>query len=121
MDRFAVSLTVFEGQKFQVYPKSNNNNSDTYFYIQARLNTELLTTDPVLATTSDSPIFDTELAWELDEKSLKYLKSQRSMIKVQCFRLNHVERVREQLGYVMLDLRQATETRPAAQKWYSQF
>jgi centrosomal protein CEP120 len=65
---------------------------------------------------SPDPIWDTELAWELDGKMLRYLRTQRAMLKLQCFAL-HPDAHRELVGYVMLDLRQA-QSIPAKEKWY---
>jgi hypothetical protein len=82
-------------------------------YIQCRFNNEILTTDPVDYETD--PIWDTELAWQLDLKTLRYLRTQRAMLKLQCFSLDQYNQ-RELVGYLMLDLRQAQDL-PAKEKW----
>lgn len=82
-------------------------------YLQCRFNNEILTTDPVDFSTD--PIWDTELAWEMDGKTLRYLRTQRAMLKLQCFSLSSNNQ-RELVGYIMLDLRQAQDI-PAKEKW----
>ena len=57
--------------------------------------------------------WDTELAFELDGRTLKYLRTSRAMIKCQLFRLLQRNSggavVREPLAYCMLDLRAARQ------------
>ena len=83
-------------------------------YIQCRFNGEILSTDPVELVTS--PIWDTELAWDIDAKILGFLRSQRASLKLVCFTLDHLNR-REAVGYVMLDLRAASQEGPVPEKW----
>ena len=49
--------------------------------IEANFDGEILNTDTV--THTDSPKFNTELAWEIDKKSLHQHKLQRTPIKIQ--------------------------------------
>lgn len=51
--------------------------------IEANFDGEILNTDTV--THTDSPKFNTELAWEIDKKSLHQHKLQRTPIKIQVF------------------------------------
>ena len=85
-------------------------------YVQCRFNNEILTTDP--ADHSATPIWDTELAWDVGTKLLSFLRSQRSTLKLVCYSIDASNR-REALGYVMLDLRGAAQgTPPYPEKWY---
>ncbi|KAJ2996883.1 hypothetical protein HDV02_006058 [Globomyces sp. JEL0801] len=103
-----ILVTVFEGRNFVKKPDQ--------VYIQCRFNNEILTTDPVLQ--SSSPIWDTELAWDIDHKLLSYLRSQRATLKLVVYSINGTSQ-REPLGYVILDLRAATAgSPPHPDKWY---
>ncbi|NWS82994.1 CE120 protein, partial [Toxostoma redivivum] len=83
--------------------------------VEARLDGEQLATDPVEHT--DQPEFATELAWELDRKALHQHRLQRTPIKLQCFALDPVSSAKENIGYIVLDLRAAHEKKQAP-KWY---
>ncbi|KAJ3318930.1 hypothetical protein HDV06_006919 [Boothiomyces sp. JEL0866] len=85
-------------------------------YIQCRFNNEILTTDPVQQT--KSPIFDTELAWDIEHKQLSFLRSQRATLKLQVYSINSHSQ-RELLGYIILDLRAASGQSPYPEKWYT--
>ncbi|KAJ3217480.1 hypothetical protein HK099_005458 [Clydaea vesicula] len=63
------------------------------------------------------PLFDTELAWELDTKALGFLRSQRASLKMVLYSILPNNR-RDTLGYIMLDLRGASQSTPATEKWY---
>ncbi|KAJ3045743.1 hypothetical protein HDV00_007869 [Rhizophlyctis rosea] len=103
-----VLITLFEGRYFVRRPGSK-------VYVQCRFNDEILTTDPVDHT--PKPIWDTELAWDIDTKILGFLRSQRVRLKLICYTIDTQNR-REPLGYVMLDLRTAEADLPAQEKWY---
>ena len=66
----------------------------------------ILTSDPVAQT--GSPRIDTELAWELDKKSLHEHKMQRTPIKLNIISIS--DKGKELLGYIILDLRSAGES-----------
>ncbi|NWT79817.1 CE120 protein, partial [Lanius ludovicianus] len=83
--------------------------------VEAKLDGEQLATDPVEHT--DQPEFATELAWELDRKALHQHRLQRTPIKLQCFALGPVSSAKENIGYIVLDLRAAQEQRQTP-KWY---
>ncbi|CAG8740081.1 644_t:CDS:2 [Gigaspora margarita] len=74
-----------------------------------------LSTDTVEQTSF--PIWNTELAWEVDHKTLLLLRSQWAHLKLQCFSVNSSDRS-ELIGYTMLDLRTTSE-RPGKEKWIS--
>ncbi|NXL87387.1 CE120 protein, partial [Alectura lathami] len=83
--------------------------------VEAKFDGEQLATDPVEHT--DQPEFATELAWELDRKALHQHRLQRTPIKLQCFALDPLSSVKENVGYVVLDLR-AVQEKKQAPKWY---
>ncbi|XP_062368842.1 centrosomal protein of 120 kDa isoform X5 [Cinclus cinclus] len=83
--------------------------------VEARLDGEQLATDPVEHT--EQPEFATELAWELDRKALHQHRLQRTPIKLQCFTLDPLSSAKENIGYIVLDLRAAHEKKQAP-KWY---
>ncbi|KAJ8322706.1 hypothetical protein QVD99_007649 [Batrachochytrium dendrobatidis] len=106
-----VQATVFEGRNFTRQPGSK-------VYVQCRFNNEILTTDPAdhLAT----PIWDTELAWDVDTKLLGFLRSQRVSLKLICYSIDIKTNKRESLGYIMLDLRAAIQGPPPfPEKWFT--
>ncbi|KFV13229.1 Centrosomal protein of 120 kDa, partial [Tauraco erythrolophus] len=83
--------------------------------VEAKFDGEQLATDPVEHT--DQPEFATELAWELDRKALHQHRLQRTPIKLQCFALDPVSSAKENIGYIVLDLR-AVQEKKQAPKWY---
>ncbi|NWR74253.1 CE120 protein, partial [Centropus unirufus] len=86
-----------------------------FLIVEAKFDGEQLATDPVEHT--DQPEFATELAWELDRKALHQHRLQRTPIKLQCFALDPVSSAKENIGYIVLDLRAVQEKRQAP-KWY---
>ncbi|XP_010076886.1 PREDICTED: centrosomal protein of 120 kDa, partial [Pterocles gutturalis] len=83
--------------------------------VEAKFDGEQLATDPIEHT--DQPEFATELAWELDRKALHQHRLQRTPIKLQCFALDRVSSAKENIGYIVLDLR-AVQEKKQAPKWY---
>ncbi|KAF1613908.1 UNVERIFIED_CONTAM: hypothetical protein FQV15_0015342, partial [Eudyptes pachyrhynchus] len=83
--------------------------------VEAKFDGEQLATDPIEHT--DQPEFATELAWELDRKALHQHRLQRTPIKLQCFALDPVSSAKENIGYIVLDLR-AVQEKKQAPKWY---
>nr|XP_054508227.1 centrosomal protein of 120 kDa isoform X2 [Agelaius phoeniceus] len=107
-DRLLIVVSVLEGRCFPKRPKH-------MLIVEAKLDGEQLATDPVEHT--DQPEFATELAWELDRKALHQHRLQRTPIKLQCFALDPVSSAKENIGYIVLDLRAAPEKKQAP-KWY---
>ncbi|XP_037980789.1 centrosomal protein of 120 kDa isoform X2 [Motacilla alba alba] len=107
-DRLLIVVSVLEGRCFPKRPKY-------MLVVEAKLDSEQLATDPVEHT--DQPEFATELAWELDRKALHQHRLQRTPIKLQCFALDPVSSAKENIGYIVLDLRAAPEKKQAP-KWY---
>ncbi|KAJ3261499.1 hypothetical protein HK103_005334 [Boothiomyces macroporosus] len=108
MATHTILVTIYEGKNFVKRPDQ--------VYIQCRFNNEILTTDPVPQT--KSPIFDTELAWDIEHKQLSFLRSQRATLKLQVYSINSYSQ-RELLGYIILDLRAASGQAPYPEKWYT--
>uniref|UniRef100_A0A8C2T0R6 Centrosomal protein of 120 kDa n=1 Tax=Coturnix japonica TaxID=93934 RepID=A0A8C2T0R6_COTJA len=108
-DRLLIVVAVLEGRCFPKRPKH-------MLVVEAKFDGEQLATDPVEHT--DQPEFATELAWELDRKALHQHRLQRTPIKLQCFALDPLSSVKENIGYVVLDLR-AVQEKKQTPKWYS--
>ncbi|XP_065600391.1 centrosomal protein of 120 kDa [Cyrtonyx montezumae] len=107
-DRLLIVVSVLEGRCFPKRPKY-------MLIVEAKFDGEQLATDPV--EHSDQPEFATELAWELDRKALHQHRLQRTPIKLQCFALDPLSSVKENIGYVVLDLR-AVQEKKQTPKWY---
>ncbi|NWV51745.1 CE120 protein, partial [Daphoenositta chrysoptera] len=107
-DRLLIVVSVLEGRCFPKRPKH-------MLIVEAKLDGEQLATDPVEHT--DQPEFATELAWELDRKALHQHRLQRTPIKLQCFAVDPLSSSKENIGYIVLDLRAAQEKKQTP-KWY---
>ncbi|KAM6304353.1 centrosomal protein of 120 kDa isoform 2-T2 [Podargus strigoides] len=107
-DRLLIVVSVLEGRYFPKRPKH-------VLIVEAKFDGEQLATDPVEHT--DQPEFATELAWELDRKALHQHRLQRTPIKLQCFALDSVSSAKENIGYIVLDIR-AVQEKKQAPKWY---
>lgn len=106
-----ILVSVFEGKSF-----GSQSHSNETIYIQCRFNNEILTTDPVPHTSS--PIWDTELAWDIPHKQLSYLRSTRAPLKLLVYSLDTLTGQREVVGWIVLDLRAAQAGDVPLQKWY---
>eukprot|EP00069_Balaena_mysticetus_P015179 bmy_09010T0 len=107
-DQLLIVVSILEGRHFPKRPKH-------MLVVEAKFDGEQLATDPVDHT--DQPEFATELAWEIDRKALHQHRLQRTPIKLHCFALDPLSSSRETIGYIVLDLRTAQETKQAP-KWY---
>ncbi|NXB97625.1 CE120 protein, partial [Orthonyx spaldingii] len=107
-DRLLIVVSVLKGRCFPQRPKH-------MLIVEAKLNGEQVATDPV--EHSDQPEFATELAWELDRKALHQHRLQRTPIKLQCFALDPESSAKENIGYIVLDLRAAQQKKQAL-IWY---
>ncbi|NWX46358.1 CE120 protein, partial [Steatornis caripensis] len=107
-ERLLIVVSVLEGRYFPKRPKH-------MLIVEAKFDGEQLATDPIEHT--DQPEFATELAWELDRKALHQHRLQRTPIKLQCFALDAVSSAKENIGYIVLDLR-AVQEKKQAPKWY---
>lgn len=107
-DQLLIVVSILEGRHFPKRPKH-------MLVVEAKFDGEQLATDPVDHT--DQPEFATELAWEIDRKVLHQHRLQRTPIKLQCFALDPQTSAKETVGYIVLDLRTAQETKQAP-RWY---
>uniref|UniRef100_A0A4W5R5F5 Centrosomal protein of 120 kDa n=1 Tax=Hucho hucho TaxID=62062 RepID=A0A4W5R5F5_9TELE len=107
-DQLLIVVSILEGRQF---PKSQRHN----LIVHARFDGEQLATDPV--DHKEQPQFCTELAWELDRRTLHQHRLQRTPIKLQCYAVDTTTSVKECVGYIILDLRSVQETKQAP-KWY---
>ncbi|XP_063956230.1 centrosomal protein of 120 kDa-like [Lytechinus pictus] len=115
-EQYLLVVSVICGRKFPKRPSQE-------LLVESRFDGELLATDPVQH--GETPEFHTELAWELSKKTLHQHRLQRTPIKLQCYSVNVQTKTRENIGYVILDLRsalvkEATPAKlPVASKWYN--
>uniref|UniRef100_A0A8C0QPW9 Centrosomal protein of 120 kDa n=1 Tax=Chelonoidis abingdonii TaxID=106734 RepID=A0A8C0QPW9_CHEAB len=107
-DQLLIVVSILEGRHFPRRAKH-------MLVVEAKFDGEQLATDPV--DHADQPEFATELAWELDRKALHQHRLQRTPIKLQCFALDPRSSTKENIGYIVLDLRAAQEKKQAP-KWY---
>ncbi|XP_036000182.1 centrosomal protein of 120 kDa isoform X2 [Fundulus heteroclitus] len=101
-EQLLIVVSILEGRHFPKTPRLS-------LVVQASFDGEHLETDPV--EHREQPQFCTELAWELDRKTLHQHRLQRTPIKLQCFALDPSSKKKENVGYVVLDLRSVTEVR----------
>ncbi|KAJ3073442.1 hypothetical protein HDU98_001492 [Podochytrium sp. JEL0797] len=106
-----VLVTVREGRHFHLPPTLAP--ATTKLYAQCRFNNEILTTDPT--PFSHDPVWDTDLAWQMQTKPLAFLRTQRAKLKLACFAIDTASNQRVQIGYIMLDLRTASSL--STPKW----
>ncbi|XP_017288610.1 centrosomal protein of 120 kDa isoform X2 [Kryptolebias marmoratus] len=107
-DQLLIVVSVLEGRRFPKSPRLR-------LEVQASFDGEQLATDPV--EHREQPQFSTELAWELDRRTLHQHRLQRTPIKLQCFSVDPGSKKRENVGYVVLDLRSVQEVRQDP-RWY---
>ncbi|XP_047237996.1 centrosomal protein of 120 kDa isoform X1 [Girardinichthys multiradiatus] len=107
-DQLLIVVSILEGRHFPKSPRLS-------LVVQASFDGEHLETDPV--EHREQPQFSTELAWELDRKTLHQHRLQRTPIKLQCFTLDSISKKKENVGYIVLDLRSVQEVRQEP-RWY---
>ncbi|XP_051950494.1 centrosomal protein of 120 kDa-like [Xyrauchen texanus] len=107
-DQLLIVVSILEGRQFPRSPQHT-------LVVEARFDGETLATDPV--EHKDQPQFCTELAWELDRKTLHQHRLQRTPIKLQCFTVDSSTSARKCVGYIILDLRSVQEIKQAP-KWH---
>ncbi|KAL5109842.1 hypothetical protein TcWFU_001704 [Taenia crassiceps] len=107
--RCLIVVSVISGRNFIDKPGAS-------VIAEAKLDREILSTDPV--PHSPTPRFEQELAWEVDRIGLRQYRLQRASIKLQIFTISHATSPcsRNPLGYIVLDVRSATERRIF--KWF---
>ncbi|XP_034547360.1 centrosomal protein of 120 kDa [Notolabrus celidotus] len=107
-DQLLIVVSILEGRHFPKIPRLS-------LVVQASFDGEHLATDPV--EHREQPQFSTELAWELDRRTLHQHRLQRTPIKLQCFTVDSVSKKRENIGYIVLDLRSVQEVRQEP-RWF---
>uniref|UniRef100_W5KZB6 Centrosomal protein of 120 kDa n=1 Tax=Astyanax mexicanus TaxID=7994 RepID=W5KZB6_ASTMX len=107
-DQLLIVVSILEGRQF---PKSQRHT----LVVHAKFDGEELATDPV--EHKEQPQFSTELAWELDRRTLHQHRLQRTPIKLQCYAVDSNTSARECVGYIVLDLRSVQEVKQPP-KWY---
>uniref|UniRef100_A0A3P9J054 Centrosomal protein 120 n=1 Tax=Oryzias latipes TaxID=8090 RepID=A0A3P9J054_ORYLA len=107
-DQLLIVVSILEGRQFPKSPRLS-------LEVQASFDGEQLSTDPV--EHREQPQFCTELAWELDRRTLHQHRLQRTPIKLQCFTLDPTIKKRENVGYIILDLRSVQEAKREP-RWY---
>uniref|UniRef100_A0AAX7TLS7 C2 domain-containing protein n=1 Tax=Astatotilapia calliptera TaxID=8154 RepID=A0AAX7TLS7_ASTCA len=107
-DQLLIVLSILEGRHFPKSPRLS-------LVVQASFDGEQLATDPV--EHREQPQFSTELAWELDRRTLHQHRLQRTPIKLQCFAVDPVSKKKESVGYIVLDLRSVQEVKQES-RWY---
>ncbi|KAG0001103.1 hypothetical protein BGZ79_005088 [Entomortierella chlamydospora] len=121
--RYTILVTIVEGRYFLRDPDSQLlvqcQFNDALFIENPETNShsypEVLSTDPVEQT--PYPIWDTELAWDLDAEVLDILRIERASLKLNCFSVNQRTGEEESLGHVILDLSSAFEPESADERW----
>ncbi|XP_040899113.1 centrosomal protein of 120 kDa [Toxotes jaculatrix] len=107
-DQLLIVVSILEGRHFPKSPRLS-------LVVQASFDGEQLATDPV--EHREQPQFSTELAWELDRRTLHQHRLQRTPIKLQCFAVDSVSKRKESVGYIVLDLRSVQEVKQEP-RWY---
>jgi len=103
-------LGIVEGRKF---PRRVNQQ----LLVEAKFDGEILTTD--IIPHENTPQFQTELAWEIDKKSLHQHRLQRTPIKVQVYTIAKSTSAKELVGYCVLDLRTAQQDGKKKVGWHT--
>ncbi|XP_029943164.1 centrosomal protein of 120 kDa-like isoform X1 [Salarias fasciatus] len=107
-DQLLVVVSILEGRHFPKNPRLS-------LVVQASFDGEQLATDP--AEHREQPQFHTELAWELDRRTLHQHRLQRTPIKLHCFAVDGVSKKKESVGYIVLDLRSVQEVKQEP-RWF---
>ncbi|XP_059193835.1 centrosomal protein of 120 kDa [Centropristis striata] len=107
-EQLLIVVSILEGRHFPKAPRLS-------LVVQASFDGEQLATDPV--EHREQPMFSTELAWELDRRTLHQHRLQRTPIKLQCFTVDSVSKKKESVGYIVLDLRSVQEVKQEP-RWF---
>ena len=96
---FVVVLSIIAAKNI---PSQENHN----FVVDARLDTELLSTDPA-PHDNGTTLFEiqSELAWQMSKKTLHAHRLKRTPVKLSVFSHNLASNERKQTGQIVLDLR----------------
>lgn len=140
--KYLIIVTLVDGQNFTI-PDGAHDRIEASVFAEARFaNESVLRSDPIKLVNSN-PQFVTELAWQLDKKSLHQLRVQRRAIKLQVFMqtlerkknrqqqqsnednraesngdsLNETNKI-ELIGYTIISIRTAQETDVPKLQWH---
>lgn len=108
---YLIIVAVQEGRNIDV-PDTfyhDSERQDLQIFLEARFDEEVLVSDGI-SFRSSHPDINTELAWEMDRKTLHQFRIERKPIKLQCFVENCSSGERLLIGYSILDVRSAQET-----------
>ena len=105
---YLIIVAVLEGRNFETPEAFHRNNpDDLQIFLEARFNEEILVSDGIPYRNSSNPEINTELAWELDKRTLHLFGVERKAIKLQCFIENVMSGDKHLVGYTILDVRSA--------------
>ncbi|XP_077073658.1 centrosomal protein of 120 kDa isoform X2 [Siphateles boraxobius] len=107
-EQLLIVVSILEGRQFPRSPR-------LALVVEARFDGETLATDAV--EHREHPQFCTELAWELDRRTLHQHRLQRTPIKLQCYAVDSGSGARESVGYIVLELRSVQDVKQAP-KWH---
>lgn len=136
--KYLIIVTLIDGQNFAL-PDGAPEKIEATVFAEARFGNEsILKSDPIKLTNSN-PEFVTELAWQLEKKTLHQLKVERKAIKLQIFMQTKEKKKRqlnepsatngiehtdanstnkvELIGYTVIDIRSAQETEQPKFQW----
>ncbi|KAK9719098.1 hypothetical protein K7432_005020 [Basidiobolus ranarum] len=106
-----VLATILEGRQFL-------RKRGTYIFVEGKFYNELLSTERIEQTSR--PLWDTELEWTLEHKTLHLLRTQKATVKLTCFSFSKEKNSVEEIGFIVLDLRQVqSPTSEPKPKWFS--
>ncbi|KAI1301380.1 Centrosomal protein [Halotydeus destructor] len=114
-----IVVAVIEGKNFECpgdHDSAQSEKRKYVSYMEARFNGEVLVSDAIELRSSE-PQYNTELAWELDRKSLHLFRIERTPIKLQCFIEDTERQVKRFVGYLVLDLRTAQDEKNTKFAW----
>lgn len=111
---YLIIIAIKQGENFPLIETCENGSGN--LVIEARFNNQVLTSDPI-AFNEPSPQLRTELAWQIDRKSLHLFRIERRPIKLQVFIDSDNYFDRQLIGYVVLDLRNAQDTLEPKFEW----
>jgi centrosomal protein CEP120 len=109
-EKVLVVVTVFEGRKFLCC-------SDASLVIDGVIDGYTLSTDAIPLTALQLNL-QTELAWEMDRKTLHQHKLRHTPIKLQVFTVDNATCTRKCMGYVLLHLRTANPLGKGLPLWH---
>lgn len=108
--KYLIIITLIDGQNFNI-PEGLSDRVDATVFVEARFGNESILKSDHIKLTNSNPEFVTELAWQLDKKTLHQLRVERRAIKLQVF-LQTQERKKPKKNPKPSENLAADETRP---------